>query len=146
MSESLREHEHLTSPSGILYRRLIEVNIKKLSTQVLQEFTLSEISDLPEDLQRVSMQYIDVTNDRFGLDQQFWRTTECHQAFRMIIETAIEILPMDDRMGSYEEALRPENERLAFSLFQIPTFSFSYSASTQRAQRKFMGIRKGLFG
>ena len=50
------------------------------------------------------------------------------------------------RTASVNEALEPSNHELAFGLFQICTLSFAYSASIQRKQRKFMGIRKGIFG
>jgi hypothetical protein len=86
------------------------------------------------------MNYIDETNERFGNDKVFWESANCQRAFYEIIETAIEILPMHERIASIDDALRPENQELAFQLFQITTLSFAYSASTQRAQRKFMGI------
>ncbi|MBI4527199.1 MAG: hypothetical protein HY695_25685 [Deltaproteobacteria bacterium] len=57
-----------------------------------------------------------------------------------------QVLPLDNVIASIEDSLDPRNHELAFQLFQIPTLGFAYSASTQRKQQKFMGIRKGLFG
>jgi hypothetical protein len=128
------------------YRELIQEQMRKLSTRKLQHAVLWEGSNLPEDLQGLVMDYIDVITARFGYDQMFWQNATCRDAFEAIIKTAVQVFPLDDRISSLQDALRPENQELAFQLFQIPTLSFAYSASTQRAQRKFMGIRKGLFG
>ena len=70
----------------------------------------------------------------------------CREAFQAIIEIAVESLPIGDRVASANEALEPSNHELAFGLLQICTLGFAYSASTQRQQREFMGIRKGIFG
>ena len=40
----------------------------------------------------------------------------------------------------------PKTVRRSDQLFQIATVSFAYSASLQRKQSKFMGIRKGILG
>jgi hypothetical protein len=127
------------------YRDLVQEQIKKLSTKKLQQAVLWESSNLPEKIQDLVMNYIDETNERFGYDKVFWNSANCQRAFEEIIETAIEVLPSHNRIVSQDDALRPEYQELAFQLFQIATLSFAYSASTQRAQRKFMGIRKGLF-
>ena len=92
------------------------------------------------------MGYIDVTNRQLAYDQEFWSRVTCREAFEAIIEIAIESMPIGDKVASVNEALEPSNHELAFGLFQICTLSFAYSASTQRKQRQFMGIRKGIFG
>ena len=92
------------------------------------------------------MDYIDITNIRFSSDQAFWKEANCKQAFETIIETAINFLPIKDHIPTIQAAYERENQELAFQLFQIPTLSFAYSASTQKAQRKFMGIKKGILG
>jgi hypothetical protein len=122
------------------YRKLVQEQIKKLSTKKLQQAVLWECSNLPENMHDLVMNYIDETNKRFGNDKVFWESANCQRAFDEIIETAIEVLPLHERIASIDDALRPENQELAFQLFQITTLSFAYSASTQRAQRKFMGI------
>ena len=128
------------------YRELIQEQMRKLPTHKLQQAVLSEGSNLPEECRGMVMHYIDVANDRFGYDRTFWQTATCEDAFEAIIATAIEVFPISNRISSIPDALRPENQELAFQLFQIPTLSFAYSASTERALRKFIGIRKGLFG
>ena len=59
--------------------------------------------------------------------------------------TAFEFLPISDRIKSIESSFEAKNQEIAFQIFQIAALSFAYSASTQKKQRKFMGIRKGLF-
>lgn len=125
------------------YRELIQWHIRKQSTSKLQQACLGETANLPEDLRPLVMDYIDATNARFGYDQRFWIEATCRSAFEEIIKIAIELLQIKERITSLEDALRPENQELAFSVFQISTLSFAYSASTQKAQRKFMGISKG---
>ena len=138
--------EFLNSAGDKLYRELIQYHIQKQSTSKLQDAVLGETSLLSEELQTHIMDYIDVTNTRFTCDQAFWKEANCKQAFETIIETAINFLPIKDRIPTILAAYEPENQELAFKLFQIPTLSFAYSASTQKAQRKFMGIKKGIFG
>jgi len=128
------------------YRELIQHHIKRQSTSELQYAVLGEQDRLPEELQKMVMDYIDMTNAQLGYNQLFWRHASCMQAFEMIIDIAIKFFPIRHQIPTIESAFEPENQELAFQLFQIPTLSFAYSASTQRAQRKFMGIRKGIFG
>ena len=138
--------EFLSGAGNRPYRELVEHHIKRTSTKRLQEAVLSETALLPEEFQPLVLDYIDETNARFGYDREFWALTSCGDAFKAIIGAAISIFPLDVILESVESALEPENHELAFQLFQIPTLSFAYSASTQRKQRKFMGIRKGIFG
>jgi hypothetical protein len=128
------------------YRELVQHHIKRTGTRELQKAVLGETGLLPQDLQEFAIAYIDATNSRFGYDHLFWTMATCREAFEAIIDVAIATLPISDRFVSVGEALEEKNHVLAFQLFQISTLSFAYSASTQRKQRKFMGIRKGLFG
>jgi hypothetical protein len=128
------------------YRELIQHHIKKQSTSKLQQAALGEASLLPKELQPMVMDYIDETSSQFSYDQDFWTNASCRQAFEEIIEIAINFLPIQNQISTIESAFKPENQELAFQLFQVPTISFAYSASTQKKQRKFMGIRKGIFG
>ena len=138
--------EFLNGAGDKLYRELIQYHVQKQSTSKLQDAVLGETSLLSEELQTHILDYIDVTNNRFSYDQAFWKKTNCKQAFETIIEMAINFLPIKDRIPTIRAAYEPANQELAFQLFQIPTLSFAYSASTQKTQRKFMGIRKGIFG
>lgn len=138
--------EFLKGASDRPYRELIQYHIKRTSTQDLLKAGAGETSMLSRNLQEHIINYIDATNLRFGYDQSFWGSATCREAFEEIIKVAIAVLPISDRISSVEQALEAENHTLTFQLFQIPTLSFAYSASTQRTQRKFMGIRKGLFG
>ena len=101
---------------------------------------------LPENFQPFVMGYIDVVNARLARDKRFWDTATCRAAFEAIMEIAVDVFPLSGIIHCVEDALKPENDALAFQLLQIPTLSLAYSASTQRKQRRFMGIRKGFFG
>jgi len=128
------------------YRELIQHHIKKQSTSKLQQAVLGEVSLLPETLQPMVMDYIDKTNSQLSYAQYFWMHASCRDAFEEILEIAINFLPIQNQISTIESAFKSENQELAFQLFQIPTLSFAYSASTMKKQRKFMGIRKGIFG
>ena len=128
------------------YRELIQEQIKKLSKVKLYNAVEREISNLPENLSDKAEGYIVLTNLQLGCDKNFWKETDCHLAYELIIGIALQSMPLKDRIKSVEDSLKPENDGLAFNLFQIPTLCFSYYASTQRKLRKFWGIRKGLFG
>jgi len=136
----------LNGASEKSYRELIQYHIKRTATRDLQKAVLGEMQMLPANLQQFVMEYIGATNSQFGYDQTFWAQATCRQAFDAIINVAINVLPIRDRISSVTDALKTSNHVLALQLFQIPTLSFAYSASTQRKQRKFMGIRKGFFG
>jgi hypothetical protein len=138
--------EFLNGASRKPYRELIQYHIKRTAMRDLQKAVLAETQMLPANLRRFVMEYIDATNSRFGFDETFWAQATCRQAFDAIIDVAINTLPIRDRISSVTDALKPSNHVLALQLFQIPTLSFAYSGSTQRKQRKFMGIRKGIFG
>lgn len=128
------------------YRRLVERHLRRTSVSNLQKALLSEVDGLPRPAQPFVVDYIDVLNRELAYDQEFWGTATCRKAFEVIIEIAVGSLPISDRMASLNEALEPSNHELAFGLFQVCTLNFAYSAATQRKQRKFMGIRKGILG
>ena len=138
--------EFLSGAANRHYRHLVEYHMGRMSTKRLQESVLGETVLLPQKLQPLVIDYIDETNSRFGYDRDFWAQATCRDAFEAFIDAAISIFPLDGVLESLEDALESENHELAFQLFQIPTLSFAYSASTQRKQRKLMGIRKGIFG
>jgi hypothetical protein len=138
--------EFLNGAGDKPYRELIQYHIKRTGTRDLQKAVLGETEMLPANLQGFVMEYIDATNSQFGHDREFWAQATCWQAFDAIMDVAINVLPVKDRISSISDALKASNHVLALQLFQIPTLSFAYSASTQRKQRQFMGIRKGLFG
>lgn len=109
---------------------------------------ISEVSPaIAPKVQARMADFIDHVNERFGASWYFWQTATCEQAVWSLIETGIEFLPIRPVLKGQGDALKPgSNQMLAYTLFQVPTMSWAYSASTQRAQRKFMGIRKGIFG
>jgi len=78
------------------------------------------------------------------VDKIIWATARL-EAFTSFMLTAFEFLPIGNRIKSIESSFEPENQEIAFGIFQISALSFAYSASTQKKQRKFMGISKGLF-
>lgn len=128
------------------YRKLVEYHIKKTPTKILRQAILGECASVPEKLRPMMIDYIDAVNEKLGYDNVFWAQSTCRQAFEELIKIALSILGPDTNIDSVEDALNPKNHGLSFQLFQIPTLSFAYSASKQRKQRKFMGIRKGLLG
>jgi hypothetical protein len=150
LARNMKKHtitEFLDDPgSKRPYRELIQHFIKKQSAAKLQAAIHWEVSNLPESFQDKAELYIDRVNQKLIHNKKFWVEANSYFAYKVIIDIAVKCFPLDNRIASHEDTLKPENSELAFILFQIPTLSFAYSASTQRKQRKFMGIRKGLFG
>jgi len=139
--------EFLDSPgSKRLYREHIQEQIKKLSKEKLNNAYDREISNLPENLRDKVEDYISLTNLKLGHNKKFWKEADCHLAYELIIGIALKSFQLNDRIKSVEDSLKPENDELAFKLFQIPTLSFSYYAATKPKLRKFWGITSGLFG
>jgi hypothetical protein len=87
-----------------------------------------------------------MVNQTVGFDAQFWATATCRDAYEQFVGIAIDVFASQEFSGAPDDPLWLQDEDLAFQLFQIPILTFAYSASGQRRQRQFMGIRKGLFG
>ena len=139
--------EFLDSPgSKRLYREHILDLIERLSKEKLNNAYEREISNLPENLKDKVDDYIFLNNLKLGHNKKFWEEADCHLAYELIIGIALQSFPLNDRIKSIEDSFKPENDELAFKLFQIPTLCFSYYAATQRRLRNFWGITSGLFG
>lgn len=144
MSEGILS-EFFDGASERPFRELIQAHIRRQSTAKLHQAVSWEVSNLPEIAQPKIESYIDAINERFGYDKEFWAKVTCLEAFTSFMLTAFEFLPIGSQIKSIESAFEPDNQELAFGIFQISALSFAYSASTQKKQRKFMGIRKGMF-
>ena len=81
----------------------------------------------------------------FTYNQEFWQSTSCARASTAFWIIAAQTYKSDEAESCCCYPLSVKNHALAFSLLQIATLSFAYSASLQPKQRRFMGIRKGLF-
>lgn len=92
------------------------------------------------------MEYIDAANLSLARNQVFWQSATCHEAAEQLVRIAASLFSLPTPVDSFADFLSDESGEMSFTLFQIATLSFAYSASSQRAQRKFMGIRKGLLG
>lgn len=148
--EQRRLTEFLESGGDKLFRDLIQYHMKKSSPQKMQDSVLSEVLLLPENLQKSVESLIDSINNIFFSPDfesvKGWELITCREAYEAIIEDAIERFPKENFFSSIEESLLPENQSMAFGLFNIIVINFSINASMTRDARKFMGIRKGLFG
>lgn len=130
--------DFLASAGHKPYRELIEHHMRRQSTQQLMDGAMGETSMVPTEWQPHVLEYIDAVNSLIGYDSDFWRTATCRGAYEIVMNAAQQTFPGLDA--------KTQSETVLFGMFQIVTLNFAYSASTQRSQRKFMGIRKGLFG
>ncbi len=128
------------------YRELIQHHIKASPEKKIMEGCLGTINFLPPLIRHNMMAFIDEINFQFATNKYFWESADCNQALNSFIDVAIDVLPLSDYFSSPEQALNPENQDLAFNIFQICTLNFAYSAYSQPKQRKFMGIKKGCWG
>lgn len=117
------------------YRELVEHHLRKESTEQLRIASLGEISRLAAHLRDRAVVFIDAVNAAVGYSKAFWASATCRDAFDTFVEIARDV---------FGDTNVPESdEELSFILLQLPTLSFAYSASDQREQREFMGIRTG---
>jgi hypothetical protein len=128
------------------YRELVEHHLRRGSERQLRDAAVGEVLLLPADLQPHATKYIDVVGERLGCDRAFWATATCRTALDRVVDAAFDSFPIPATIPSKVAIFEPEHQDLAFQFFQIGTLSIAYSASSQRAQRRFMGIRRGLFG
>lgn len=127
------------------YRQLVEHHIRRQSTDQISAGLRGEIELLPTSLQAYVETFIDVVNARIGYDRIFWSGASCREAAEAISDIASQVIPTENLLSAFESTLREGRADLSFGIFQIATLNFAYSASFQPKQRKFMGIRKGLF-
>ncbi len=127
------------------YRGLIQYHMKRQSKDQLQRVFAGEVSNLPKPFISYVEDYLDTVNHAVGYDQEFWQVATIGDAFKVIIDVAIEAFPIDNPIKQRGDEMSPENHDLAMSLFQIPTVNFAYGASKDREMRKYIGIKKGFF-
>jgi hypothetical protein len=141
-----RLQEFLDGAGGRPYRELIQYHIRRTPARRLQEAAMGEAALCPVELPDQGMEFIDAINAELGYDKHFWDTATCHEALDRVVSVAMQATPLGMTVRTLDDALLPANHESVFCLFQIATLSFAYSASLQRKQRKFMGIRKGILG
>lgn len=151
--ESIREKENtlkqkkpviyfLNRAGDLPYRDLVRKHYKSFSAQELQYSVLMEESLLPDSFQDQTMNYIDEVGYRLGYDQDFWKNATCNDAFKKIIRIANSMFPLREFIMSKKDAFTEPNQKILFSLFQIPTLSFAYTARLDKKMRKLFGIKK----
>ena len=137
--------EFLRDAGDRLYRKLVQHQIRQRSERQLRDALEEAVRTLPTDLQPYVAAFVHDVHLMFDDHQHYWRTATCRIALDLILKGAFGTIPMPNSIPSKAAMLEPKNERFAFQLFQIATLSFACSAASQREQRRFMGIRKGLF-
>jgi len=137
--------EFLESVEGRLYRKLVEHHIRKQSTDQIASSLRDEVELLPSHLRGKIETFIDVVNAGVGHDRSFWAKATCQDAAVAISEAAMRVMSPSDIYRAVEPIGQEWWGDNSLGIFQIATLNFAHSASFQRRQRKFMGIRKGLF-
>jgi hypothetical protein len=120
---------------GKRYAELIQHHINQFNDKQLLESCVGTTQLLPEDAQAVVTNAIDDWNAE-AYKPEFWRL-DCAYVFDWIIRD------MTERLAKV--SISPDGEIL-FNAFQVITMNYAVYASRQRSMRKFMGIRKGIFG
>lgn len=128
------------------YRELVEYHLQRQSTEQLRASVLGEVGLLPYMLRSGASDYVDATNQAFAHNQAFWQNATCFEAATAIWMVAARAYGDEQVRQCLGNPLSDKYNKLAFGLYQIPTLSFAYSASTQLPQRLLMGIRKGSNG
>ena len=137
--------EFLGTAANRPYRSLVEYHMRRQSIQQLAKAAMGETAMLPQEYQPEVMGYLDAVNAAVGYDARFWASASCDEAMKTVLRIADPIFRLHAQVD-VEDPIKSQFPNLAFQLFQIPTLNFAYSAAQDRRQRKFMGIRKGIFG
>ncbi len=127
------------------YRDLVQEQMRKLSESDLWKAGIFEISNLPKEFQPYAEGFIDKLNTEYGYDKEFWMSLKVSDAFDKILKIALDYFPFTEDVDSVTNMYDEEYQEVAFSIFQIITLGFAYSACSQKKQRIFMGIKKGIF-
>jgi hypothetical protein len=139
-------HECLSGFAARPYRELVQYHIRRQTKAQLLMAANGEVELLPTEFKPFAEQFIDLLNERILKNQTFWRGAVCQEAVDTIVSLANEhfgmmlVVPVDPKVMSDVE------QELAFGIFQIATLTFAYNAADQKAVRRFIGIRKGIFG
>lgn len=133
-----RLDQFLVQAGERLYRDLVERHVRRSSTSELMRESLGESRTLPPGPRAKTEAFIDHVNARIGYDAQFWATGTCADAAEAVLSAVADTFGQETATALAGD----QYGALGFTWFQLATLSFAYSASTQRAQRKFMGIRK----
>jgi len=128
------------------YKELVEYHVKKTPIERIMLAISGTASLLPDECNKLLIEFIDAANEKLGYDQHFWKFSDIKTAFGKIIQLAISSLPLQAAISCEADAYLYNNHELAFNLFQVITLNFAYSAIQSRDMRKFIGIKKGFFG
>jgi len=141
----MRLFEFLRGAASRPYRELVQHHIRRQTKAQLLAASIAEVDLLPHELKPLAERYIDLLNERILRDRVFWQTELCQDAVDAIISFANDHFGISLPVPADPKTMSGEEQELAFGLIQIATLTFAYNAVDQKALRKFMGIRKGLF-
>ena len=128
------------------YRKLVEERVRSSDVSQLDDALRSAEAGFPERLQPYLPGYLEAASDKFLGSRLFWQVSTCREAFANILELAAEAIPDDDEVRrTYKQPFAATGE-LAYHLFEVPTARFAQAASASRRQRRFMGIKRSLWG
>ncbi len=125
------------------YRELVQHHIRQLTRKQLLDAGQGEIDSLPRHLQPKAISFVDVLNSQILPEQDFWRTATCADGADAVLQLANEHFDTVFSIPVETTELSNSEQELAFSLFQLATLSFAYTAVDQAKAQKFMGISLG---
>jgi len=136
--------KHLRNAQYALYRKLVRQHCKSAgwSAGPLVGTVQAELAGLPDGMQDTVIRFIDELNVDMG-NPVFWRVSTCEDAFLRTMKIAIRIFGSASTFDGAQEAFRSEHHELAFTLYQVATLSWAYTAVLEPATRRAMGIKKG---
>jgi hypothetical protein len=112
---------------GRRFGELVLYHVKRESLSQIVAALMHTISLLPQQLQRVSEEWID-TNNHLGLNEQFWQS-DCGEVCLSILERA--------KQHSSRNGVQADNDTL-LNLFQIVVLSFAYTAHREPSSKAFI--------
>jgi hypothetical protein len=112
---------------GRRFGELVLYHVKRQSLSEITKGVMWTISLLPEPLQGLSEEWIDL-NNQYGLNEEFWRS-DCGDVCLSIIERA--------KQFSSTAGTKADRNTL-LNLFQIVVLSFAYTAHREQSSKAFI--------
>lgn len=138
--------ELLENGGNSLYKHLIERHVRKSNPDIMMKAGNYYGGNLFGDNLNAATKFVDTIRDRLIFDKEFWEKATVKNSCDIIILLSKGLLPDSKNIESLEDGYKPENHNLTFDMFQYISLSIAFLAYSNRDMRKYIGIKKGIFG
>jgi hypothetical protein len=138
--------ELLRNGGGSLYKHLVESHVRKSNPGIMIKAGHCYGKNLFGDDLTAATKFVDTIRERLIFDNEFWEKATVKDSCDIIIILSKGLLPDGKNLENLEDGYKPENHNLVFDMFQYISLSIAFLAYSDRDMRKYIGIKKGIFG